>query len=1185
MQAGIESSNAGKAADALQHRDKEYRSLLLSLENTQTVLQETQDRLTLVEREHTNRVDAEAQLQQMALDKLQMQCDTLRREGETASKGLQFWKANAEVAERRLAAVERQGAVNAATSTSTCTSCEEKDSAYSNLQEKYGKLESDKATLSTAKKGVQGQLLTLTNQHAALEKSSQRELAALRDQIDELNDEIEYLRAAAAAGAARNDGQEEEQASKDRVVHALEDNARTNNIQVEELVKVAIAEKEESHRLALREEVEKCQVLQEELLELERSNELLRTELAQREVEEQQRISKQSQSGANHNLQHAEQQQEMDNKHHQQQNIIDSLNSQIRSLEIAFQDSNSSLLTSRSALVHTESRLGELERLLGILKGEEQRAHAHAQGGSSTTLSKSSFDQDEQGQEVQGAKNAFTEEYVLNLRAELEDEINLRVETESRAEVLEARIGQLVSERDELAKEGESTPGTEEESLRLDIEERALNRSQRALSTSETERASLLSEIESLTTQLSSTRSLLLISERKIQDLQLELSTMTAILGKRNEEIQLLQGEKEELVKRIEELEVGEMKKEMEMQLLKRDARALRDQLILVQQQRESLSRGSSSGDAAAADANAAAAATPDTSPRGTKHTRANSAPFCPSPLRTTSYPPSSSPYMSKSASSFSDAQENANHFTLLAGTSSTFPPTTTSALDQKQNESEENAKEDSVEERAVVLVARLRQERDEALQRLEYHLCENKVGMESLMEEMEVLRAEKKKLEEELRAGKEELVRTAEAEMLEPAIPSLLPSSSSTIMTDPKITSAPLSDIEDSAQRQHQEAHLESLAAQISSLTSYLEDRQTVIHTLLSERDSLFDQLSCARLSLKGAQNLSRSLRGDLDALTAEYEAFRKTSGLELEEMEDEIQQNKTYLVGAQNLVLRLEQEKKAVLESLEDVRGELLAERSASSELEVESERALKGLVLALLSTRKAVKASYARQIAEEAQMTNFTNENTRLQKELAAALSQQTEEVAAASSPVELVYAVEEQQEQINQLIVLLIESSRRTGYLATRLVEADAALSASKDEIAARKEALEVAQDDLELLKEAHEDALSKAQRMHERQLTSLREEMDSASTQHSSSVDALRSELTVAQQATQAQNERVRSLETDLVQATTTVEQLRDALRLAEEEGKNLVQDFNLLSEEFEKRQSEDETRCVVSTLC
>lgn len=690
-------------------------------------------------------------------------------------------------------------------------------------------------------------------------------------------------------------------------------------------------------------------------------------------------------------------------------------------------------------------------------------------------------------------------------------------------------------------------------------------------------RAELLREIDLLRVALEQ-------KDGTIRSLQDELSSLVSVkadvkqqAASTREELEFtrlaLLAKEEELLSIIAEFEC-----------LKRDATSLRDQLLLQQRHSAPSSPGTASS-------NASSPLTP--SPRR-RHMRTSSAPFCPSPLR---------------------------NALVVDGDSMQFSPVRPIQMDED-------------EDRSLVLIARLRQERDEAVQQVSFRALEHKVALHGMQQEVAAEKAAQDAALTTVQAEKDEIVAK-----LQTAV-----------------------EREEDARRELRLAMMELAEAQTSldgakekhsSLetdNSHLSQR---IVALQRERDELCEQLDRLHSQFEGAGNVALDLQkrlGDVAESATMAEARMLESS---QEAQDQLDQRQLQLEGASNaavelqkrieateerhsmLVSSLTQQRNAMYQALLQERARHDIQQSQLKEAEVKRndiegqlttvEQARDALIVAL-----AQQCTQTRSIAKDASLTHQTlvtrnEEAERLAHELEEVEGQlaserhlwasriaETSDTSSGAGERDktmqslilcLAQAAKDAQLQCNTCLVHTDQLARLQQYsqaLQDQLQTARAALEQAAEERGADAASL-LLKDDITRLEAELQGSHGTA--------AALREELSLTKMQHSDHVQLVEAELetlsatlaasqreqeTLTEQAVElhgilaaikadlahlqsslsSKEREVLDLQEQLEQVHRDADALRENLRAAEEEGRNLVDDFNALSEEFERTQQQ-----------
>ena len=851
---------------------------------------------------------------------------------------------------------------------------------------------------------------------------------------------------------------------------------------------------------------------------------------------------------------------------------------QIHTLETHFQASNSDLLSSRAALDQTQSRLCSLEAFLS-----------------------------------QTPKRSYDDEYVLNLISEAEDEAKLRCEIEARADNVERRLRDVLS--------GQS--GKERDDLEIfdnshEILRSRLGHSQSDLRSSQDTLVSLKADQDVLNIHLGQVRAALTNNDEQNASLRSELATACSINEIKDK--QLLEA-RESLNRSRDEIadKEGELLAVLaELESLKRDATILRDQLISLQQQQQ-LGAGRK---------------TP--SPPKSRHYRTSSAPFSPSPLRHASFPAPPS--------------------------SSSDPPSTTpnSVFLDVPNK----------DEQSLVLVSRLRQEREEAVSQLSYYLLEHRFTAQCIQDELEKATAEREISNRELenlaqenkdaRARFQEAIKIAqdkEEDAREELRAALVQLARLQTAYDEQPLAAPIDDTPSFSQDQpicHPQAKVDPSEAILASTKLTVAEMATQIKVLFAERNDLADLLSTSKGELRGARNAALDLQTRFDDAQIDVADLQRVSTEEAAVLQDQTACLELQLEGARNAALELEtkytdlREMKDMLETSlsqqrETVFHQLLVELAAKDVLqsqmaELKTDR---GEMHGRFEAEKAQNSNLIVALIQAGHQTSAVNETVRsLRTQLQAARAGLAEaHVQLASMDAQQAALGNSSEQQEISRILSLIQASAELARLRRVVSEQSSRLHAEvinrnqldlkletaqqtilglEDQLAQQQLSKAAAQS--ENLQEQVEDLskqLTAAQEVvdaqqiqlvsaEERHMLTLEEveqlrpavvELNSAQAEISSirrNETALRMHAEEAARQAIQQDDEVRRLEEmlattrqelvclqkSLAKSQEEVETLGNRLKIAEDEGRNLVTDFNILSEELETCQKEDETRCV-----
>jgi chromosome segregation ATPase len=227
-------------------------------------LSDSQARVQSLERTGDREAERAAEAHYTELKRLEDELDAVQKREKKLVDGQSYQAAAIAELERenqRLRttsnATRCQDSTSATSTMTPCNACPDLGRRLLEEEHKAQKLETANAALIAAKANIDSKLLHLTNQHAALERSSSRQLSELQEALEEAKESEGYLRL-----------------EKDDMAEAH--TAEIDILQKE--LRLAEAEKGEAvQRLAAA--TQESEALQEEVQELERCNEALKAEL------------------------------------------------------------------------------------------------------------------------------------------------------------------------------------------------------------------------------------------------------------------------------------------------------------------------------------------------------------------------------------------------------------------------------------------------------------------------------------------------------------------------------------------------------------------------------------------------------------------------------------------------------------------------------------------------------------------------------------------------------------------------------------------------------------------------------------------------------------------------------------------------------------------------------------------
>lgn len=533
-----------------------------------------------------------------------------------------------------------------------------------------------------------------------------------------------------------------------------------------------------------------------------------------------------------------------------------------------------------------------------------------------------------------------------------------------------------------------------------------------------------------------------------------------------------------------------------------------------------------------------------------------------------------------------------------------------------------------------ILLAARLRQERDDAISRLAFSSLEHDITVKTLEAELEELDSGRDALKKDL---EEMVVKLIEGEKLQSALEevtdSLSQSESSYRQAKGRLATAN-AELQELRQRlaEHEEklgevssisvstTHgasplpvpsctcrhgLEELRRENADLEEQL-DRTVKEHrgatnlvlTLQETLDAKDEEVRSAREALQSERQRSTMLNKDLEKAKQREEGLkaavtqsqagrqqdRKDHSNESALLQDALRDVQLQLEGAANRTLSLQvrldeendarvacaQERDALKAQVTQLSKDIARQQSLASTMQLntsslladkhEVQKSLESLVLVHLLTQQDL-----RKMRESRLLESKTAANSHPQSNYGDDAAFSNMVVALATTAKDLMHSQEHRRTLTSQIQAVGSKLKRlecQQANLEAELLEArakDDSLEHLDQANASLRSQVDSLQGDLTHARAELSEAISQA------------EKADAASTQLAEALSEKESALALAREQVEKQQNRIASLEEELSQT-------RESLRIAEEEGRNLVADFNMLSEELENRQSEDETR-------
>lgn len=774
---------------------------------------------------------------------------------------------------------------------------------------------------------------------------------------------------------------------------------------------------------------------------------------------------------------------------------------------------------------------------------------------------------------------SYDDEYVLQLKAEIEDETKARTAAEGRADSAEERIRQLLEQSTR-----EESPATDE----VAILEHQLNEAKEELGQLYESSEALASEKESLALQLSHVRVQLSNKEHELITLREDLASSTEHQDDTDSRVLTLNREIALLTSKLENKEEELHLQSLEFESLKRDATALRDQLL-----------ASTGGGHAMSN---------KPSPR--RHFRTNSAPFSPSPLRNASFPPLS---CTKTGSPLSQRRIKRERRNLLASSD------TSSDEDEPEEEHREEA------ERAIILVARLREERDEAAQQLQYYLLEHQMSAAIMQTEREELANRHSELESLYEADRVRM--HSQAEELEIACEKEQAATSELknalerlgqLQSRYETLSAPLSRSSSTAFDTSEHAEeLEHLKILLSEMEARVLRRTEQIGKEQAHSSQLQMNLSLAEETISELENTvatmeerTVTIQREKDVVTEKVtELEQEIEAMQPDKMGDnrrlqrelldeeyalheEVQRKEQQLKGASNLVLQLEQklrEAESLLRQANESNAHSIDENGDELRQVKEQLEGARNLALQLEEGRNAFAAEKheleTRLIAVEQdhatrieRMQSLLDSNAHRQADLLHTVSRTT------AREKELDLALHEastaHQKQVNSFVLTLINSARVTSELRGQLSILVSAGDSDKAEVKSLKASLEAARQALTQAQESQREHVCETTKEHDhvgaiQSDDSLLNSTILALVHASAQLDQLRTEVLAKTASLETSYSATEALQGKLDMAEKTVSMLEVAVaRYEEERNRSALVDHEL--EELQTKLAEVE---------
>lgn len=591
---------------------------------------------------------------------------------------------------------------------------------------------------------------------------------------------------------------------------------------------------------------------------------------------------------------------------------------------------------------------------------------------------------------------------------------------------------------------------------------------------------------------------------------------------------------------------------------------------------------------------------------------------FAPSRLRLSAFPPFVTkvyPSVSSTTSSASLTRSPASRVsvvhnaTLDTASCTTFPSTSSSYPPPETH---------------ILLAARLRQERDQAISHLAFSALEHDISIKTLEAELLELSSGRDALQNDLKEMVSKLIQGEELQReLTEVTDSLCQTESSYRQAKSRLETAN-AELHELRQRvAEQEQRLDPALQKQSALPlTHQCSCRDALEDLRCDNVRFEEELDMAVRQHHGAANLVLSLQTDLDNKDRELQRAYKAAEVERQ--------------TSRSLRRQLEEEKREKEEALAQIRqhhtAHTIAERQRSSEISKlqdsldDVQVQLKGAVNRALALQRQIDEQFDEQQslhrdreAMEARLAESLAANCQQESQLTRLRLDVKDELAERNALQQCIHNLVLVHLQTRQNVrktsrtpskannsSLLIRSNdlmdnATSSSLIVAMTQTAAELSTLKTlhgQTEGRNRTLVKQVDCLEAEKrEVHSHVSQKNASMNELAQTndtlqgevlSLHETVEEV---RQKAVDAsLRADL-ADQHVVQVEkdllqrDEALRMLRLELNDQQVTIETLqtelsstRESLRIAEEEGRNLVADFNMLSEELEHRQSEDETR-------
>lgn len=554
----------------------------------------------------------------------------------------------------------------------------------------------------------------------------------------------------------------------------------------------------------------------------------------------------------------------------------------------------------------------------------------------------------------------------------------------------------------------------------------------------------------------------------------------------------------------------------------------------------------------------------------------------------------------------------------------SSFPPFGSRQKSQLRNEEESRTPPSSSHpDNAAVLASRLRQERNEAIASLAYCALENDITVKTLESELQELRSGRDNLRQDLQEMVSKLIEGERAQnQLEQVTDTLCQTESSFQQVKGRLETA-YAELDDLRARLSESSIRQTTNSPVlaSETCTCRSDSDSLRHTIAT----LEDELDSARRQHLGSTNLVLSLRNDLDQKHRECEAARADS----ETQTQQIKELQRLLEATKRQAGETQQELQAERKATQNADRVHIERTEEIKETLKEVQLQLQGAVNRALVLQNHLDERQADIAALEIEKEGSESRMAAMQEEILS----QSEKTAFASARAETLQAeIYSLQRSVEHMVLLQLQSKRTITAQAYRLrrraseapdgrpdnqdpsdlglmvllIEASRQLRTLKRrhdaakqrnvELVERAEALAVENQALSTYTVDNNNQASTIDTLLadkadlQKQLATMRVDRDS-----------IRQELQSAKNLAETSSNIVQTVEANLKDTSTALmtaktelreshniiaglkqelANARESLRVAEEEGRNLVADFNLLSEELESRQQEDETRYV-----